>query len=171
VEPTPDLLRLQRELDEAVGSYMVKTGTAAAFYTTPEEPNIIPALVDATGHYMEDNGGDKFSPHVTTGMEPKPISTRCSFRHLYLLPNVGLGLSVWRLRDRTEDSEGLPRQRLRSSKINGGTTIRGGRPAASPSSCQRLSNPWHVPHQGLYRVARWMGCDHRPIPGHRRCGG
>jgi hypothetical protein len=71
VEPTPDLLRLQRELDEAVGPYTVKTGTAAAFYTTPEEPNIIPVLVATLGSFMDENGGEKFSPHVTTGIGTK----------------------------------------------------------------------------------------------------
>jgi hypothetical protein len=71
VEPTPDLLRLQRELDEAVTPYTVKNGTAAAFYTTPEEPNIIPALVATLGNFMDENGGEKFSPHATTGIGTK----------------------------------------------------------------------------------------------------
>ena len=42
VEATPDLVRLQRELIEAVAPFTVKTGTTAAFYTTPDEPDIIP---------------------------------------------------------------------------------------------------------------------------------
>jgi hypothetical protein len=71
VEPTAVLLRLQRELDEAVAPYTVKTGTAAAFYTTPVEPNIIPALVATLGNFMDENGGEKFSPHVTTGIGSK----------------------------------------------------------------------------------------------------
>jgi hypothetical protein len=68
VKPTPDLLRLQSELHRAVGKYMLKTGTAAAFYTTAEEPEILPALIPAVATYWEDNGGAKFRPHVTTGI-------------------------------------------------------------------------------------------------------
>jgi len=71
VKPTADLLRLQSELHDAVGPYMVKTGTAAAFYTTPEEPSILPALIPAVGTYWEDNGGVKFNPHITTGIGTK----------------------------------------------------------------------------------------------------
>jgi len=71
VKPTPDLLRLQSELHEAVGPYMVKNGTAAAFYTTREEPDILPALIPAVGVYWEDNGGAKFNPHITTGIGTK----------------------------------------------------------------------------------------------------
>jgi hypothetical protein len=71
VKPTADLLRLQSDLYKAVGPYMVKTGTAAAFYTTPEEPDILPALIPSVATYWEDNGGAKFSPHVTTGIGTK----------------------------------------------------------------------------------------------------
>ena len=38
VEPTDDLLRLQQELIDAVAPFTEKTGTAAAFVTTPEDP-------------------------------------------------------------------------------------------------------------------------------------
>jgi hypothetical protein len=71
VQPTADLLRLQNDLHEAVGRFMIKTGTAAAFYTTPEEPDILPALIPSVGAYWEDNGGAKFNPHVTTGIGSK----------------------------------------------------------------------------------------------------
>jgi hypothetical protein len=40
VKPTPDLRRLQQQLIDAVGPFTVKTATAAAFYTTPAEPDI-----------------------------------------------------------------------------------------------------------------------------------
>jgi hypothetical protein len=50
-EPTPDLLRLQQELIHAVGPYTVKTATAAAFYTTPAEPDIHPAVIDYVAAY------------------------------------------------------------------------------------------------------------------------
>jgi hypothetical protein len=46
VKPTPDLLRLQKQLIDAVGLFTVKTATPAAFYTTPAEPDIYPSVID-----------------------------------------------------------------------------------------------------------------------------
>jgi hypothetical protein len=51
VEPTPDLLRLQQDLIDAVAHYTVKTATAAAFYTIPAEPSINPAVIDAVAAF------------------------------------------------------------------------------------------------------------------------
>jgi hypothetical protein len=67
VEPTDDLLRLQHELIDAVGPFTVKTATAAAFYTTPDEPDIEPAVIDYIAGFA-DHTGKNFSPHVTIGI-------------------------------------------------------------------------------------------------------
>jgi len=40
IEPTDDLLRYQQKLIDAVAPFTVETGTAAAFVTTPEDPEI-----------------------------------------------------------------------------------------------------------------------------------
>jgi hypothetical protein len=68
VEVTPDLARLQKELIEAEAPFTVKTGTASAFYTTPEEPNIIPFLIDYVATYVTKYSGENFHAHVTTGI-------------------------------------------------------------------------------------------------------
>jgi 2'-5' RNA ligase superfamily len=68
VDVTPDLVRLQRELIEAEAPFTVKTGTTAAFYTTPEEPDIIPWLVDYVATYVTKYSGENFHPHVTVGI-------------------------------------------------------------------------------------------------------
>jgi hypothetical protein len=68
VHPTPDLLRLQKALIDAVGQFMVKSATAAAFYTTPEEPDIHEAVIDYIARSSEANTGESFSPHVTIGL-------------------------------------------------------------------------------------------------------
>jgi 2'-5' RNA ligase len=68
VKVTPDLLRLQRELIAAEAPFTVKTGTAAAFYTTPEEPGISPWLIDYVATYVPKSSGDNFHPHVTVGI-------------------------------------------------------------------------------------------------------
>jgi hypothetical protein len=68
IHPTPDLLRLQRELIDTVGPLMVKTATAAAFYTTPTEPDIHQAVIDYIAHSADQLTGEGFSPHVTIGL-------------------------------------------------------------------------------------------------------
>jgi hypothetical protein len=67
IEPTPDLLRLQQELIDAAGRYTVKTATAAAFYTTPAEPDISQAVIDYIAAFPNLTGKN-FSPHVTIGL-------------------------------------------------------------------------------------------------------
>jgi hypothetical protein len=68
VHPTPDLLRLQKSLIDAVGPVMVKSATAAAFYTTPVEPDIHEAVIDYIARSAEELTGEGFSPHVTIGL-------------------------------------------------------------------------------------------------------
>jgi hypothetical protein len=68
VRPTPDLIRLQRELIDALTPFTVKTATAAAFYTTPAEPDIHPSVIDYIATSMANHSGENFSPHVTIGI-------------------------------------------------------------------------------------------------------
>jgi hypothetical protein len=67
IEPTDDLIRLQQELIDAVGPLTVKSATAAAFYTTPAEPNIEQAVIDYIAAF-DKLTGKNFSPHVTIGL-------------------------------------------------------------------------------------------------------
>jgi hypothetical protein len=46
----------------------VPTGTAAAFVTTPEEPDISPFTIDFVAKYVTIAAGKNYSPHVTTGL-------------------------------------------------------------------------------------------------------
>jgi hypothetical protein len=70
VEPTDDLMRYQRKLIDAVAPFTVKTGTAAAFVTTKEDPNINQSTIDYVTTYVPDASGKKFIPHVTVGVAP-----------------------------------------------------------------------------------------------------
>ena len=67
VEPTADLIRLQDELFEAIGKFMApaSSGTAAAFKTTPQDPEINQATIDAVANYFAAHRGEHYSPHVT----------------------------------------------------------------------------------------------------------
>jgi hypothetical protein len=68
VEPTDDLIRYQQKLIDAVAPFTVKTGTAAAFVTTKEDPDINQPTIDYVKTYVPDGSGKKFIPHVTVGV-------------------------------------------------------------------------------------------------------
>jgi hypothetical protein len=68
IEPTDDLIRYQKKLIDAVAPFTVKTGTAAAFVTTKEDPDINQPTIDYVARYVPDASGKKFKPHVTVGV-------------------------------------------------------------------------------------------------------
>ena len=68
IEPTADLLKLQQELIDAVAPFTEKTGTAAAFATTPGNSDIQPALIDYVAAFVPKYSGKHFNPHVTIGV-------------------------------------------------------------------------------------------------------
>lgn len=68
VEPTDNLLKLQKKLINAVAPYTVKTGTSAAFVTTPEAPDINQPTIDYVAAFVPKASGKHFNPHVTVGI-------------------------------------------------------------------------------------------------------
>jgi hypothetical protein len=70
VEPTADLIRLQEELFDAIGKFFApaSSGTAAAFKTTAQDPEINQATIDAVANYFATHRGEHYSPHVTIGV-------------------------------------------------------------------------------------------------------
>jgi hypothetical protein len=68
VEPADDLVRLQQELITAVAPFTVKTGTAAAYVTTPDDPDINQPTIDYVGTFVPNATGKHFNPHVTVGV-------------------------------------------------------------------------------------------------------
>jgi hypothetical protein len=71
VKPTPELLELQRRVIDAVAPFALTTGTSAAFVTTPEDPEVLPALITYVSEFVPKHSGEKFNPHVTTGLAPR----------------------------------------------------------------------------------------------------
>jgi hypothetical protein len=68
VKTTPELLKLQADLIDAVEPLTVKTATTAAFFTTPEHPDIHPGLIPYVEVFATEHAGEHFEPHVTTGI-------------------------------------------------------------------------------------------------------
>ncbi len=68
VETTPELIKLQQDLIDAVAPYTVKTGSAAAFVTTPAAPDINEATIHYIEVYVPEHSGGHLELHVTTGL-------------------------------------------------------------------------------------------------------
>jgi len=68
IKPTDDLIRHQKKLIDAVAPFTVRTGTAAAYVTTKEAPDINRATIDYVEKFVPNEIGKKFNPHVTIGI-------------------------------------------------------------------------------------------------------
>lgn len=68
IEPTVELLDLQRKLIASMERFMVPTGKSTAFVTTPDDLVMSPALVKYVENFVPDASGERFNPHVTTGV-------------------------------------------------------------------------------------------------------
>lgn len=71
VKPTPELLKLEQQVIDAVTPFALKTGTSAAFVTTPEDPEVLPALITYVSEFVPKHSGENYHPHVTTGIAPR----------------------------------------------------------------------------------------------------
>jgi len=70
IKPTPELLKLEQQVIDAVTPFAVKTGTSAAFVTGPD-PEILPALITYVSGFVPKHSGEHYDPHVTTGLAPR----------------------------------------------------------------------------------------------------
>jgi hypothetical protein len=68
VEPTADMIRLQKKLIDVLTPFMSPTGDAAAFATTAADPEINEATLNAVATYFSQHTGEHYSPHVTIGV-------------------------------------------------------------------------------------------------------
>jgi hypothetical protein len=68
IKPTPELLAYQQKLINAVAPFSVETGTAAAFVTTKEDPDINQPTIDYVASFVPHATGANFNPHVTIGI-------------------------------------------------------------------------------------------------------
>jgi len=65
---TPELLRLQQDVIDAVAPFTVVTGPSAAFVIMPDDPVIDPLLIDYVASFVPKSSGEHFNPHVSTGV-------------------------------------------------------------------------------------------------------
>jgi hypothetical protein len=70
VKPTPELIKLQMHVIDAVTPFAVQTGTSAAF-VTGDVPEVLPALIAYVTEFVPKSSGERFHPHVSTGVASK----------------------------------------------------------------------------------------------------
>jgi hypothetical protein len=68
VKPTPELLRLQREVITAVEPFTVPDGTSGAFATTPAAPEVNASTIQYVKAFIPSQVGKRYNPHVTVGV-------------------------------------------------------------------------------------------------------
>ena len=67
VKPTPELLKVQQDVIDAVAPLTVKTGTSAAF-VMGDNPGVNPLLITYVEVFVPEHSGAHYEPHVTTGL-------------------------------------------------------------------------------------------------------
>ena len=72
IEPTNDLIRYQKELIDAVAPFTVETGTAAAFVTTKEDPDINGPTIDYVRTFVPNETGS--STRMWPSVSPPKIT-------------------------------------------------------------------------------------------------
>jgi hypothetical protein len=70
VTPGPEVFDLQSALIEAVMPFAEPGGTASAFATTPDEPEINADTLNYVERYVTDHSGPNFIAHLTVGLAP-----------------------------------------------------------------------------------------------------
>jgi phosphoserine phosphatase len=70
IKPTPELIKLEMQVIDAVTPFAVKTGTSAAF-VTGDAPEVLPALITYVSEFVPKSSGEHYHPHVTTGLAPR----------------------------------------------------------------------------------------------------
>ena len=88
IKPTPELLKLEQQVIDAVTPFAVKTGTSAAFVTTPEDPDVIPPLIEYVSEVRSEAFRRAFPSARHAPASPLGnTSTKCSRNRLSRSPS------------------------------------------------------------------------------------
>ena len=112
IEPTADLIRYQKKLIDAVAPFTVKTGTAAAFVTTKEAPDINQPTIDYVADFVPEATGEKFNPHVTIGLASQDYLKKMLDEKFETFTFSPVGVSVYHL-----GNFGTARKKLKSWEL------------------------------------------------------
>ncbi|MFO1155409.1 MAG: hypothetical protein U1E43_00910 [Rhodospirillales bacterium] len=109
IKPTEDLRRFQRNLIDSIAPFTAKTGTAAAFVRTKEDPDINKPTIDYVARYVPDASGDNFNPHVTIGIASQRFLKKLIREKFDKFTFSPVGVSVFHL-----GNFGTAREKLKS---------------------------------------------------------
>jgi len=112
IEPTGDLIRYQKKLIDAVTPFTVETGTAAAYVTTREDPDINQPTIDYVTTFVPNETGEKFNPHVTVGLAPQDYLRNLMEENFKPFTFSPTGVSVYHL-----GNFGTAREKLKGWKL------------------------------------------------------
>lgn len=70
-KPTPEMFKLQADVIAAAKPFVVKTGSISAFTAPHDDPATDAAIIDYVSTFVPKMSGEKFSPHVSTGVAPR----------------------------------------------------------------------------------------------------
>jgi hypothetical protein len=112
IEPTDDLLKYQKKLIDAVAPFTVETGTAAAFVTTKEDPDINQQTIDYVKAFVPNETDKKFNPHVTIGISTQDFLKKMVEEKFEAFTFSPVGASVYHL-----GNFGTARKKLKSWEL------------------------------------------------------
>jgi 2'-5' RNA ligase len=113
VEPAAVLLKLQQKLIDAVAPFTVETGTAEAFFTTPDDSHINPTTIDYVAAFIPNQSGKNFHPHVTLGIASQDYVKEIAAEPFEAFTFSPAGVSVYQL-----GNFGTARKKLKEWKAN-----------------------------------------------------
>lgn len=112
IAPTERLLALQQALLEAVAPFIVDIGNMEAFATTPEEPNLVPGLIEYVSAFVPNATGANFNPHVSIGVADREYLDGMLAEPFEEFTFSPVGAAVYQLGD-----FGTARRRLKSWEL------------------------------------------------------
>jgi hypothetical protein len=97
VKPTPELLKVQQAVIDAVTPFVAKNGTAAAFVPTTDGSVIVPALIEYVEVFVPEHSGEHYMPHVTTGLATKEYLDKLAAEPFASFTFSPMGAAVYHL--------------------------------------------------------------------------
>ena|GEM_PF-1443717 len=96
IRRTSALLTLQQELIAAIAPLTLETGPIGAFTASHDDPAHDALLISYVSTFVPEQTGERFNPHVSTGVAPRDYLDKCSpnrLRHSPSRPRVRLSTS------------------------------------------------------------------------------
>jgi hypothetical protein len=96
-KPPANVIAAQQQLIDAVAPYTVATGTAAAFDTTPSEPDINASTITYVTEFVPKSTGKNYIAHVTCGVASVPFVTSLEAEPFTTFTFSPVAVSVYQL--------------------------------------------------------------------------